>query len=86
MRRARSVDGRLSTYNDARSMIGSSNHVHCTRSDWFEFELLLLVKVIFLASSKPKGVKISFSGITSETKCFQRGSWGAKELCEKRSF
>ena len=37
---------------NARSMIGSSNHVRCTRSDWFESELLLLVKVIFLASSK----------------------------------
>ena len=33
-------------------MIGSSNHVHAYRSDWFESELLLLVKVIFLASSK----------------------------------
>ena len=35
----------------------------------------LQVSFFFETSSKRK-VQISFSGITSEVKCFQRGAWG----------
>ena len=61
----------------ARSMIGSSNHVHATtRSDWFEFELVLLVKVIFLAS--PKRGENQFFGNNFRNKVFPEGLLGSQ--------